>query len=153
MRYLSPFALVLVAALGLGCADIDDPSQEFYEEYYALWQANGPASYDMVLLRSCVCTPPASTVLIQVRNRTVTARTFQDPNPGTEVPANQAGNYPDVPGLFRVIQSALRRRVAGSSYSYNGDYGYPEIINIDFDISRADDNIFYRVQRFTPVTP
>jgi hypothetical protein len=143
-RFIPGLALALLA----GCFSLDDPSAQFYEENYALWLATGPASYDMVLTRSCICQPPTTTVVIEVRNKVVTQRYFQDT--GLPVPANLAADYPDVPGLFLVIRNALGRRVAASTYGYNRDYGYPELININYDINKPDE-ILFLVQSLTPV--
>lgn len=136
----------------LGCADTGtSPSEQIYESSLALWNREGPASYDMVLERECICNPAEIQVTIEVRNRQVTARYYTGTDPVEPVPGGSVGLYPDVPGLFAFVRQAMDDDVFYLSATYDPTYGYPNVVQLDRTVGRDDDNVIYRVLTFTAV--
>lgn len=145
---LGAVALLTLAA----CADTGtSPSEQIYDSSLALWNTEGPDSYDMVLERECVCTVPEVQVTIQVRNRQVTARFYTDTDPVIPVEPGNVAFYPDVPGLFALVRDAMDDDVFYLSATYDPTYGFPNMIQLDRTVGSTDDNVIYRVLTFTPV--
>ena len=57
--------------------------------------------------------------------------------------------FTSVPGLFDLIDEAIRRDVAGLGVRYNSEFGYPESIQIDWLAGAVDDEVSYRITDFT----
>ena len=134
------------------CSDTSgpNPAEQIYTAALAQWNESGPASYDMVLKRQCICQVSEIDVTIQVRNRVVVSRTFTAS--GDPVGSGQVSLYPDVPGLFALVRAAMDDDPVFLSATYDQTYGHPIEIQLDLDGSRSDDNVVYTTLQLTPVT-
>lgn len=143
--------LMAGALLLLACTDPVSPGSPdaLHTANLAKWNAEGPRSYEMVLSRSCGCTPEPEHVRVVVRNRAVESRTFVPG--GAPVPAVRAGDFPDVPGLFAVVSEARRRNAFSWNATYDPAFGYPASIYVDFVGSGLEDNLAYQVTEFAPL--
>ena len=146
-------ALVLATSILAiaSCTDTSgpDPAEQIYSSALAQWNQLGPDSYDLNLKRQCVCSPSDVDVTIQVRNGVVAARFFT----GTElpVPAGQASLYPDVPGLFQVVRTAMDNDPYFLSAEYDQNFGHPVLIQLNQDASRNDDDVIYTSLSLTAI--
>jgi hypothetical protein len=161
MTARSSLMFTVLALAAAGCSDVSgpNPAEQIYSAALAQWNTTGPASYDMVLKRECICTVAEIDVTIQVRDEVVTSRTYtgtgdpQDPNDDDPVEVGNQDLYPDVPGLFAIVRDAMDGDPFFLSAEYDQDFGYPSIIQLDMNASTNSDNVVYTVVSFTPVTP
>ena len=66
---------------------------------------------------------------------------------GEPIPDNRATLFPDVPGLFAMVNAA-RKNADGLSVDYDVTYGFPGAIAIDWRTNTADDEITYYAENF-----
>lgn len=143
----------LLAALCLAgpvaCSDASGPAgaDDLYVANLAKWNTTGPASYQMVLTRSCACAVPVETVRVVVQNKVVASRTFVET--GEAVPPARAGDFPDVPGLFALLKQAMDEEAFTYNAAYDPTWGYPATLYLDFVGSTLTDNVSYAVTEFT----
>jgi hypothetical protein len=92
--------------------------------------------YEYVYRRSCECKPQTmEPARVEVRSSVVAAVTYR--NTGQAAASILA--YPTIDGLFDLIEDAIDRGAAGLMVSYDGVFGYPTEISIDYDLEVADD--------------
>lgn len=146
-RWLTGLA---VTAL-LGCSDTSGPSplEALYQANLQKWTQTGPTSYRMEIGRSCAC-PASATVILTVRNLVVESRVYSDT--GEPVPADKAGEFPDVPALFAIIRQALDLDYYALSIQYAPTYGYPATVLLDRVGSTLEDNINYQILDLQPLS-
>jgi len=143
---------VLTPAVLTACGDGTIPEQGVagLPMARALWEARGPSSYSFTVLRSCECLPgwtgPVNVVVsdgvVRSRAYTVTAE---------PVPADRQGLFPDVAGLFRMIEDASRAGAAWIEVIYDPGLGYPRRMVIDDDgVFGNDDELIYTTSAFDP---
>lgn len=137
-----------MAALA-ACLDTSGLGDDVHAAAVALWEQNGPASYSMQVTRTCVCEGPTGPVLVEVQNRVIVSWT--DPDTGEPLEAQLQSGYPDVPGLFALIEQVKRQNPAFFQAKYDPTYGFPTIITINVTPSRVDDDLEYAVTEFTPL--
>jgi hypothetical protein len=66
------------------------------------------------------------------------------------VPPSVGEAFPDVHGLFNLIDEALESGAAHISVRYDPALGYPTFIDIDQQATTVDDEFSYRLTGFTP---
>jgi len=145
MRKLS---LALLLALA-GCTGSSGPTDATTALALnrARWYGSGIADYAFTIARVCECLPEmAGPVVVEVRGGVVQERTYAS---GTSVDPQYSDLFTAVPGLFDLIEEAIRRDAAGLAVRYNGAYGYPESIQIDWVAGAVDDEVSYRISDFT----
>lgn len=87
-------------------------------------------------------------VAVAVRDGVVESRAYG--GTGERVDARYAELFPDVPGLFRLIDDAARRQAAWLEVIYDPALGYPSRIVIDYDGQHGnDDEVVYMISAFT----
>ena len=120
---LGIIALVATLAVG-GCkADITGPASELATAR-ARWAMVGPASYSVVVSRSCECLEAAvGPVLVSVRNGVAQSRQYT--RTGAPVDASRGDWFPTVEGLFAVIEAAIRDGIQPMDIQYDPALGYP----------------------------
>ena len=92
------------------------------------WAHHAPASYSMVIARSCECVPQASqAVVLTVRNGIVESRRYVAT--GASVDPQYAADFPTVPEMFALIQNAANNRIRPMNIQY-APLGYPTLISI-----------------------
>ena len=105
------------------------------------WLGWGVSNYRMRVHRSCYCVTPFE-VDVTVRN-------------GKPVKVSDRPWYGPftVPGMFRIIGQAIKRKVAILDVSYDGRLGFPKRAWIDYIAMAADDETGYRITRFKTLKP
>lgn len=111
----------------------------------ARWEGSGIGSYEMTVRRVCFC-GFVDPVRIKVENGVVVSRTVA--STGQPLPATYADLYPDVPGLFAIVEQAATD-ADDFDTTFDATYGFPAEISIDWERGMADDEVAYRTEAFT----
>lgn len=140
-------ALALVALAACGDNSMFGPNSELGLRLARIrWQNSGVDSYELTVSLSCFCVFGPDGVRVRVENGVVVSRTVVPT--GAPLDAQLAPSYPDVPGLFAIIE---RARADGADYldtKFDGTYGFPTVISIDRYKGTADDEAWYRAEGF-----
>jgi hypothetical protein len=142
------YLLVLLVATG-ACSSSTGPSDQAQALALsrARWYSSGIADYQFTIARLCECSAEsAGPVVVEVRDGEVSERKYVS---GISVDPQYADLFTAVPGLFELIDEALRRDAAGLAVRYNPAWGYPESIQIDWVAGAVDDEVSYRITDFT----
>lgn len=136
-------ALLLTLVAGVACGDGLAPEVQL-QVHRERWQRAGIETYTLVVSRGCECLVPEMTgpVRVSVRSGAIESRTYQN---GTAIPGQYASLFPDVPGLFEIIEQAIEQRVAELTVTYHPTYGVPLQFFIDTDPVGVDDEVAYTV--------
>ncbi len=152
MKHFRTIAIMLLAlgAGGMGgCATGTGPNLEGLERARARWAAQGVDSYEVDVRRLCFCAFDVTrAVRVHVANGHATARTYID----TGEPVVQDPElFPDIPGLFDLIEEAIDQDAHSIEVDYDSDLGYPLSISIDYLEHAVDEELTMIVDRFHPL--
>jgi hypothetical protein len=109
----------------------------------ARWQRSGIDSYAITVHRLCFC-GFVDPVRVTVEDGAIVSRIIVAT--GEPLPARDAPYYPDVPGLFAIIESASGADDLRTEF--DATYGFPTVISIDWKVNLADDEVAYRTEAF-----
>lgn len=126
----------IVSLFIVGCSTGPDRDEAFLAAK-ARWAAQNVSSYEIVVRRSCFCAT-TDPVKVTVVNGQVTARVFT--TDGQPVPANLIAYYPDVPGLFDLVEDGYDR-AASINVTFDAEYGFPASTVIDYIANAVDDEV------------
>jgi hypothetical protein len=146
MRQRTFLAATLLALAA--CGDADPVGTRFalsLRAAHARWESSGIDSYELTVQRLCFC-PFVEPVRVKVVDGAIVSRTLV--STGEPVPAAYASYFPDVPGLFAIVEEAATgadKLDAG----FNASYGFPAEISIDWVERTADDEEVYLAETFT----
>jgi len=138
------FRQLLLGVLILGGCGVTDPAEGF-QAGRNRWSSLGIVDYQFELSRGCECLP-IGPVRIVVEGGVVVSRTVVET--GEPLEASQSTLYPDIPGLFDLIDDAYRRAI-DVRVTFDQQYGYPRSASIDY-FQGADDEITLAVTGFAP---
>jgi len=105
------------------------------------WLGWGVSDYRMTVHRSCFCAGPMK-VTITVRHgkvKKVSDRPWYGPW--------------TVPGMFKILGEAIKRKAAVLDVKYDGRLGFPKRAYIDYIAMAADDEMGYRITDFKTLKP
>lgn len=114
----------------------------------ARWASSGIDSYELTVRRLCFC-GFVEPVRVKVVNGAIVSRTVV--TTGEPVPELFASYYPDVPGLFAIVEEAANE-ADDLDTEFDPNYGYPAEISIDWWENAVDDEVVYLAETFT-ITP
>jgi len=114
----------------------------------ARWESRGIDSYELTVRRLCFCAF-VEPVRVKVLDGVIVSRTVV--SSGEPVPEVYASSYPDVPGLFAIVEQAS---IDADEFDtdFDPDYGYPTEISIDWIENAVDDEVVYLAEAFA-ITP
>lgn len=146
--------LALLAGAG-ACETLGfDSDRDRLQEARELWQDRGVRDYRLDVRRLCFCGYDVTrAVRVTVRSGVVVSRTYVDD--GTvvgEAPGSFAGLpelFPDVEGLFAVVEDALDRDADQLDVTYDAEFGVPLNIVIDYRRNTADEELTFQAEAFT----
>jgi len=142
LRASLPLLLATAACSLSGPGEEMDPVVRLAESR-ARWAANGASEYELALRRSCgECLPDAAAaVIVSVAAGRRAVSLAQN---GQPLDPSFAALYPDVDGLFDLIESALE---SGGTVEveYDRDLGFPRSVSIDQVPGAVDDEFGYVV--------
>lgn len=145
---LLPLVLVLAA-----CVDSSGPTDPTTALALARarWFGSGVSSYQYTITRVCECVAESTgPVVIEVRDNTVQIRRYVS---GVSVDPQFADLFTTVPGLFDLIDEAIYTPAAGLAVRYDGTYGYPVSMQIDWVAGAVDDEVSYHITDFSVLDP
>lgn len=107
------------------------------------WSENGISQYELALRRSCGECPPAAALAVVVSVNDERIFVSQAAN-GRPVDPSVVGLYPDVDGLFDLIETML---LAGAEVEaeYDAELGFPRSVSIDPAPGAVDDEFGFAV--------
>lgn len=152
-RWMTVPAL-LVATLLSGClGDSDSLQRNKLNQARTLWDSKHVASYSYILELQCFCAPASqlSPVLVTVQNGAVASVQYWDEDPAdrTPAPAGVFGPYDTVEELFDFVAEAIRQDADVLQVGYDAEYGFPNVVNVDFESGGSEQLLFF-VTQFTP---
>ncbi len=139
-----------LGAIGLatGCADPTGPGREL-ELARQRWADRGPASYSITIGRLCECLEhQMGPVRVVVTNGAVTLRI--NLYNGQAMTAGPSTVFPDIPGVFALIDSAVARGAAITRLRFDPAFGFLLSAHVDFHPEHVDDEVLYTFSQFTP---
>src|SRR5437868_3872156 len=122
-------AAVEPATLSLNSCDGVTSPRSALEQARTRWAERGPSAYSVTVSYSCFCLPDNPAV-VTVDGGVIVSRVYVT---GDTVPPEAASAYPDVPGLFQIIEDAIRSGADRVNVTYHPDFGYPISVFIDRD--------------------
>ena len=138
-------SVVLLALLALASCD-DVPVSPFgLFVAKARWERANIDSYEMTVRRLCGECPHFHPVRLTVSGGVIVSR--MDVVTGEPVGHQLADLFPDVPGLFALVDQAAAE-AHDLRVTYHPTYGFPTVISIDWVADHADDEVAYRVEDF-----
>ncbi len=111
---------------------------ESLQDMMTLWEEQHITSYDYVLQRQCFC-PYEYTRSIEIRvldGEIINAKYIDNNKSVSPEIFNELETIEDV---FSILFSAVERNAEHIDVQYNAKYGFPEKIDIDMRLLRADD--------------
>jgi hypothetical protein len=138
---------LLVLPLVAGCSDPSAPSDDLAGAR-GRWERWGAATYELTIHRSCECLREvALPVIVSVKNGQVQSRTYV--LDGAPVADRFVEFFPDVPGLFDLIQQTVAR---GSTVEarYDAVTGAPLEILVDRQYWNIDGGFGLYARLVTP---
>lgn len=136
--------LLVVFFLGCGSEESNKPDSELTVAKDR-WVASGIEDYRFTLKTICFC-PPESDIVVIVRAGALDSAFFVDT--GAALSEERMRRVLTVDGLFEEIEDAYAKNAALVRVTYNGTYGYPENLFIDYESNLADEEIRYTVTNF-----
>lgn len=155
MRWIAAPALLLATLAGCEFGDDDSFQNQKLAEARARWDSKDVASYSYILELECFCAPASELepVLVTVQNGQVASLQYWDENPAqrTPAPASIFGPYDTIDELFELIADAIDRDADLLQVGYDPEYGFPAIINVDYQAGGSDQKLLF-VTEFEPAT-
>jgi hypothetical protein len=145
---------LLFLALATGGCDIlgsgnDNTLLEQLERNERRWQELGPDNYTMVMRITTLQDEIPLAAVVTVRNGIITDLS----DPDTEEPvSNESRAYLPVEGVFDLIRDAIAQRPASIQVRYDGELGFPDHVEIDYDFRRLDDDVLITITNLRPAT-
>jgi hypothetical protein len=115
----------------------------------AVWAAAGPSSYTIEMTRQCNC-PDSANVRLDVADDVILSGV--DVASGTALTEAELEGQYTVVGLFDLVRDALNRGVPSLTISYDTDFGFVDLVYIDYDARRSTDDVLITVDDFVAGT-
>ena len=138
--------LLAIALAAAGCATGPGDRLAELERARDRWAAQNISFYTLTLQRSCFCGGP---MRVEVRVGEV-AVTRTDLDTGQPVSAELAHLFPDITGLFAIVQQEIERPASALSVAYDSIRGFPRQITVDPIKNAIDDEYGYTITGFQP---
>lgn len=139
LRNLVRLAPALLLAFAACSSILEDDSfqRDYLEEGRDMWEEEGGPSYTYMLEMQCFCAPAQQLrpVLVTVVNGQVTRRVYvkdRATDPDVEAPTDLFGQFDTVDDLFAYVDDAIDRDADVLQVNYSDNFGFPEVISVDF---------------------
>jgi hypothetical protein len=151
--WVAALALLPAALAGCELGDGDSFQHRKLAEARTLWDRKDVGSYSYILELECFCAPAQQLqpVLVTVQNGAAASVVYWDDNPANRPPAPAAifAPYDTVEKLFDMIEDAIDRDADLLQVGYHPEYGFPTVINVDYDAGGSDQKLLF-VTEFKP---
>ena len=114
----------------------------------ARWASSGIDDYELTVRRLCFC-GFVEPVRVKVVDGAIVSRTVV--STGEPLSALYASYYPDVPGLFAIVEQATTN-AHELDVEFDATYGFPTDVSIDWEENTVDEEVVYLAETFT-ITP
>jgi hypothetical protein len=148
---LGALVVLATAALLLACSILDpeDGPRDELQRAEEQWRKAGVTDYLYTVRRGCYCISEAlGPAEVMVRNGAVEVR---HPETGEPYDPDFAHLFPPVQGLFDLIRDAIERHADRLDVRYSAVLGYPEQIDIDYELQAADEELSVFATGFLPL--
>jgi len=137
--------VTIAAALLAGCSPTGPDEADELRRNMAVWEARGPAQYEVVVQRSsCECLPEW---LLPIRLTVSERQVVSVVDEQTRQPiAGDLYHAMSVEELFALIQDAIDRGAHRIAATYHPQLGYPTSIFIDYDRLAVDEELTLSVR-------
>jgi hypothetical protein len=112
------------------------------------WTVSEPAEYTYTIHRYCECSP--AKVLVRANRDSVISAELPAENLATPTTLPDRQGF-SIEAVFSELGKALDRDSDSRKVSFNGTFGFPDTVEIDFDKGMADEELFLRITDFTVV--
>jgi hypothetical protein len=115
-----------------------------------LWDSSGLSDYQVQYRRVCFCpTDITSPVIVSVKDGAIDSLTYAE----TGEPVGEAFHdlFPDVSGMFDIIQDAIDQEAESIRVSYDPNLGHPVSVGIDYSYMIADEELGFEVSSLQQV--
>jgi hypothetical protein len=137
--------MIVLGVLALGACDDDPVSPLGLVVAKGRWERANIDRYEMTVLRQCGECPNFHPVRLTISGGVVVSRI--DAVTGEQLLWYLADDFPDVPGLFELVEEAART-AHDVAVTYHPTYGFPTVLSIDWMPDHVDDEVSYRVEDF-----
>jgi hypothetical protein len=118
--------------------------QSRLDSHRALWESSGRSGYQMEYRRNCFCAPDTtSPVVVSVNDGAIDSVVYAET--GEPVGEAMLEFFPDVDGMFDILQDAIDEEAASIRVDYHEESGYPVNIYIDYSTMMADEELGFSV--------
>lgn len=146
MKNIKLLLAFLLVSLLMGCLHSDEDSKKSdLDRNISIWKKANITDYQYRFSQSCFC-PPEEDIVIVVK-AAVISEAFYVPS-GIYLADIELGRLHTIPNLFDIVQEAIDSNVASLKVTYNDNYGYPEVIEIDRIKAAIDDEVTYYATEF-----
>lgn len=138
--------LTLLVGASCGLITGSDDKESELRRAELRWSRSGVQDYQVVVQYLCFCgyTRP---VRLTVRSGNVVSRV--DAETGQPVPSF-GENVRDIAGLFDLIREAMGQNAYRLDVTYDPEYGFPTLIDIDYIQHAVDDELRVTTSGFQP---
>lgn len=148
---------MIAASLALAACDTGGPESrqillDQLANREAFWNANGSSSYTLEMTRNCTCEDESRIWQVSLEIVDDEVVSGEHVFSGNALTTEELAQQWVIEDLFDIARDALNRGVASISIGYNQDYGYIEILVIDYDARTATDDDYITVDGYTPAT-
>lgn len=154
-RWMMVPVLLLSTLAGCGLGDDDSFQRQNLAQALTRWDTKDVASYSYILELQCFCAPASELkpVLVTVKNGAVASLQYWDETPSKRAPAPASifGPYDTVEDLFALVDDAIDRDADVLQVRYDAEYGFPDMVNVDYEAGGSE-QLFFTVSQFKPAT-
>lgn len=148
-NYLRFFTIGLVSLMLLVACNPLAPLSAKLKTQKQAWQAEAIGSYELELQRICFCGPELTEVVkLTVSAGEIGAVVYRDT--GEAVAEVNRQYFPDIDGLFGVLEDAIVRGAHSIEVSWDENDAFPKEISIDYVENAADEELGFNVLSFSP---
>jgi hypothetical protein len=148
-------ALALALTVGAGCDSFGSGNDDFLREQLVraenVWATSGSTDYTLVVTRGCDCPVQPRQVELAIAGDAIVSAIYTDT--GEPVDTAVWRQYATVSQLFALVRDALDRRAPTLQVEYNQEFGYPELLVINYDRTRTDDDVLFLIEGYAPALP
>jgi hypothetical protein len=109
-----------------------------------LWESRGLTSYEIEYRRICFCPENiTSPVVVVVSDGVIDSWNYAET--GELVGEAVRDFFPDVSGMFDIVQDAIDQQASQVTVTYDSRLGYPVHLRIDYNTMMADEELEFAV--------
>lgn len=136
-------AAACLAAMSSSVLALPDGAQNRLSKNRRKWESKATKNYQYEFQRICFCLP-ASTRRVKITVREGVAENIRRADSGDAVDKAQYELYYTVDQLFDYIQAAIDKKAHLVRVTYDPEWGYPTLVEIDYIRNAMDDEMRFK---------